>query len=378
MKTFNNNIAEENTRQPKANKQAPVHTILNDYSNTIQCVSSSQVMQMKWIKVRGTLNDYYWDNDSDADMKSLPKGAKVVSNPHTPIDDRAGIAKKQGSGGFFMPGGTDRMITMHGSSSVSKGTAFDPSTAQDTTNYFGGSLQIHHRGEGIQQQSIGAPLPAAPTTSGPSLAPVRETAWWQDEPSQLPQTTPRGNEKTIMGESANDALSRSGIAPQPYAPFAHIQPDHTHPADREDRSLRHPTYEPTNQVHSAIETGVKGFVNNNGGIGVGRQQVGALPGSSGLYAGMNMQLAMPTPSGFHFLNHYQPHFSSTGGRSGDAPGITRFLELEHYKQAASGAGIADEEMAGTNDDYNGEKDDDAVDYSNETELFPDDQEMADQ
>lgn len=320
----------------------------------VRTLGSGPVTQLKWVKVRGTHNQYYWEGPIPFYGKPpLPPGGIEVPDPHAPIDDRAGMPKREGGGGFFLKGGDNRMVTIDGTSVNQKGNPFNIGQSNDTTSYFGGRVQVHHQGPEIEQQDTSSDFTPthSQTFQQPLYNPYPFMGWSQDRDTQKPQDVDRKNEKTIMGESANEALEKSGVPTKPYSPWSHIRPDHTNPEDREDTSMRHPTYEGANQVHSAFETATKNMVNNFGVMGVSRTQEQPLTNNSGLYMGMNMGIGIPTGQGFMNLTHYQPHYSQSGARGGDADAITKFMELQYFKQLAREAGELDDQENSDDEDY---------------------------
>lgn len=285
--------------------------------------------QMVWNKIRGT-RTVYWEGMLPPDMSTVPPGFEVVPNPHAPMDDRAGIAKRQGGGGFFKKGGANRMVALDDVPSTQKGEDFALNEADDVSEYFGGRVKVYHQGPEISQQSPGAMLPAAPMSAPPALFPQQSVAW-----PQVPfsQDTARRPESSIMGGSASDFMVNSGLPSSSYAPWAHTRPDHTGPPEREDPSLRHPSTEAANQRHSALEQAIKMFVHKYGVLPNGRQLSDPVPGTS-LFGGMTFSVLLPTGD-FDLedlLTDYEPYFSEIGGRSGDGNAIFDFLEIEYFKR----------------------------------------------
>ena len=320
-----------------------------------------RIIQRQWDKTNP--RKWVWDGVPGITMADI-REAEAAGVEW--IDPFAGKAKAQGGGGFFKAGGTDRMVTQDDVSYSQKGTPFVPSEAADTTSYFGDRLQIHHRGSDVQHQSVGAVFPAAlpqPGAHSTRSAPQPSVGWFQEASGQ---GTKRGSEKTIMGGSAREAMVASGLPDRSRAAWAHIRPDHTRPPDREDQSLRHPSTEAANMRHSAVEQGVKMFVDEHGETPVGRALYGESSTDPDLYTNMLMQVGLVDQDDVTVLTHDQPFFSESGGRSGDGTAIFRFLETQWARQLTRMVGFEDElgqESEGSVSDEDVPDDDVMADWS---------------
>jgi hypothetical protein len=301
-----------------------------------QAASARPVIQLKWVKVRTTVNDYYWDGET---LPSTPCPGTVVPNPHPPIDPRAGQKPHEGGGGFLAVGGKNRTVEIDGHRFVQKGQALDSTASTDTTSYFGDHLRVHHQGEGIETQAFGAPLPLPNSGATLGYNPHSSLAWLQRDTHQ---TTSRRPEKQIMGETARDAGFRLGVDLGPSAPWAHSEPDHVLPEDREDRRNRHPATEEANMRHSALEGGIRKFVKQYGAAPVGRQLNDELIPGSGIYSSMAFQVGLVNSDDVHLLVDEQPYFSHSAGRHGDSSAIFSYIEMQHFKDATRDAGWGSE------------------------------------
>ncbi|MTI88116.1 MAG: hypothetical protein FH748_09125 [Balneolaceae bacterium] len=313
-------------------------------------VAHGEVIQRKWDKTDP--RRWVWDGVpgiTTADIEEAENAGVEWYDPY------AGQAKRTGGGGFFRKGGTDRMVTQDGTNYTQKGDEFDPEEAQDTVSYFGGRVQVHHRGSDIEQQSEGAIFPPAyqgPLQPPSRKAPQQSLAWLQGLEGQ---GTSRRNESSVMGGSAREEMQNFGLPDREYAPWAHIRPDHTRPPDREDQSLRHPSTESANMRHSAVEQGIKMFVEAYGDTPVGRRLYGQVDSDSMLYTNMLMQVGIIGSDDITILSHDQPFFSEVGGRSGDGTAIFKFLETEYFKEMTRMVGFGSELGEDSYDDMSDEE-----------------------
>lgn len=322
--------------------QVRQHAGLMASAGVAQLKFSGDVIQARWIdNGDGTATWSGRKKPTARDLQELQ--AMGLTQVDYEYDEMTKFSNRTGrGGGFYKKGGENRMVTIDNVTTTQKGTAFDPQDAHDTTSYFGGSLQVHHQGPEIEQQYLGAPFPA-PKKDNPVLKvqPQHQMGWLQED---LPsQETERRPEAQIMGWSANDAIESSGLMPQPFSPWAHTRPDHSHPPDREDPSIRHPSYVGANQQHSAFEGATSGFIKDYGAIGVGRNLTDPVGGGSGLYSQMEMSFMIPTGEGFLNLKDSVPYFTNTGARGGDSQAIQEYMELQYFKQLGREYGDMDED-----------------------------------
>jgi hypothetical protein len=94
--------------------------------------------------------------------------------------------------------------------------------------------------------------------------------------------------------------------------------------------------------HSAVEQGVKMFIDEHGETPVGRALYGEAGAGSDLYTNMLMQVGLLDQDDVTVLTHDQPFFSESGGRSGDGTAIFRFLETQWASQLTRMVGFEDE------------------------------------
>ncbi|MEO0545135.1 MAG: hypothetical protein AAFY99_15080 [Pseudomonadota bacterium] len=222
---------------------------------------------------------------------------------------------------------------------VIKGENFDPATHKhspvDTRSYFKGALKVHHAGNGVEKQFGGAPLPAKPVQQ-PVLqaSPYKNLVW--DQPDivgkKMGQIGDRRQEKSIMGDTANNVIQSAGIRPRPKSPWAHTRPDHINFDGREDPKLRVPGYVGANQVHSAFEAAAKQLAHDNGTIEVNRRVNEEIPGGSKLPVSMTLGFTLKNEQRdlAARIEHDQPYFTSAGARNGDEKAIVMFVK--HHQE----------------------------------------------
>lgn len=314
------------------------------YSETRSIQCREIVTQMRW-KTNDVDRTAYWEGRGEADMSSFPDGYKLIAAPQPlPMPPN----RRGGGGGFVQPGGERRMMVIGDQPllGVSKFTYFNPQSnpTSDISSFFGGDLRVFHQG-GIEQQSIGAPFPLP--APDPSAAPVHTSGthfqWTQ---TTFPrQAEPRCPERGIMGRSAREALDAAGIMPFPYAPWAHMQPDHTHPVDRKDPMMRIPTTMQANQTHSALESAAKMMQRDIGDFTVTRDLHDPIL-STGLFASTTQTFSLPLSEGGELsLSTDVPNFSLKGARSGDDKAIAQYALIKWKEANRSNMNIDEDEKA---------------------------------
>ena len=235
----------------------------------------------------------------------------------------------------LLRGGASIFMECDGKREVIKGEEFSLKDVKDhdVRTYFSGKLKVYHAGNDAVRQYEGAALPAKPMGDRPALKylPEKIMSWTQDDIVGLKLThdEKRKAEKSVLGEAANTAIARGGIAEKKYSPWAHTIPDHLNFLDREGKSKRVPGYVGANQVHSAFESAAKIYAKKYGSIKVTRELGAPIAGDSGLPSALKLGFALDGKDGSrHHFVHEQPYFTQAGGRNGDEKAIVRFLEIQ--------------------------------------------------
>ncbi len=248
----------------------------------------------------------------------------------------------------LLRGGSSIFMELDGRTEVIKGKEFSPKDVHDhdVRTYFSGKLKVFHAGNNTERQYAGAPLPAKPMQDGATLSylPDKQMSWTQEDLVGLKLThdEKRRSEKSVLGESANAALARAGIAEKKYSPWAHTIADHLNFLDRLDKSKRVPAYVGANQVHSVFEAAAKIYAKKYGSIKVTRELGEPIAGDSGLPSTLKLGFALDGENGsLHHFIHEQPYFTNAGGRSGDEKAIVRFLEIQKRRIDAGLPSLAD-------------------------------------
>ena len=94
--------------------------------------------------------------------------------------------------------------------------------------------------------------------------------------------------------------------------------------------------------HSAVEQGIKSHIAAYGPTPVGRQLHGQVDDGGMLFSNMRMQVGIVGHDDVEVLEHDQPYFDQSAGRSGDGTAIARFLEIQHFKAMTRAAGFGSE------------------------------------
>lgn len=220
-----------------------------------------------------------------------------------------------------------------------KGEIFSPADVSefDVTSYFSDKLRVYHAGNGVTSQTIGASLPAAPTQGkSPTLkyTPQSEMKWTQEDIIGLKLThdDKRKPEKSILGETANSAIVRGGVAEKELSPWAHTKPDHLNFLNRLDPRKRVPSYVGANQVHTVFESAAKIYAQKHGSIKVTRELSEPIAGESFLPSALKLGFVLDGKDGsHHHFVHEQPYFTNAGGRNGDEKAIVKFLEIQKQR-----------------------------------------------
>ncbi|MEO1702481.1 MAG: hypothetical protein AAFR71_10560 [Pseudomonadota bacterium] len=261
------------------------------------------------------------DDNSSPKKKARTGNEVVLPDIHTPFKLKAG--------------GASIVAEFDGQRYVIKGEEFDPATHKhspvDTRSYFDSALKVFHAGNGVTKQFGGAPLPAKPVSQQAlSHTPYKDMVW--DQPDivgrKMGQIGDRKQEKSIMGDTANNAIKSAGIRPSPLSPWAHTRPDHLNFQGRDDQKLRVPAYVGANQVHSAFEAAAKQLAHDNGTIEVNRKLNEEIPGGSKLPVSMTLGFTLKSEKRDMAarIEHKQPYFTSAGARNGDEKAIVMFIK----------------------------------------------------
>lgn len=248
----------------------------------------------------------------------------------------------------LLPGGASIFMECEGNREVIKGEMFSPRDVEDhdVRTYFSGKLKVYHAGNNAVRQYEGASLPAKPTGNGAALKyfPEKIMSWTQEDIMKLKLThdEKRKAEKSVLGETANQAIARAGIAEKKYSPWAHTIPDHLNFLDREAKGKRVPGYVGANQVHTAFESAAKIYAKKHGLIRVTRELGEPIAGDSNLPSALKLGFALEAKNGdLHHFVHEQPYFTHAGGRNGDEKAIVRFLEMQKQRIDAGLPSLAD-------------------------------------
>lgn len=236
----------------------------------------------------------------------------------------------------FLKGGASIFMEHGGRREVIKGEMFSPADVpdHDSNSYFSHKLRVYHAGNGVAPQSFGAPLPAIPQKDNkPALTykPHEKLEWTQENTTvkKLKHAGKRLNEKSIMGESANSAVARGGIAEKALTAWTHIKPDHLNVENRQDPRLRVPGYVGANQVHTMFEKAAKQLskkFKDREPVTVTREIGEPVAGGSELPSTLKLGFGLKGKDGsVHNFVHEQPYFSNKGGRPGDDKAIAKFL-----------------------------------------------------
>ncbi len=291
--------------------------------------SKSKVIQRVWIYDESSKTAYWKGRSSTKNYSTLREGYTEVDPP--PLFKYQ--PPRHQTGGFLQEGGKKRMVVSNGQTLFNPydkhSSFFNPKTADDTSSYFGGQLKIYHQGfQHSGRQYHGAAFPRANTSFTLSVSPHKVTSWTQT--TFPPQETPRRPERTIMHGSASSAICAAGITPQPFSSWSHLQPDHTHPINREDPANRTPTYFEANQKHTVLEIAARKLQQKYGDFEIRRELIDPID-STGLYYCMRATFIL-TVNGqkFEFFTDI-PNYSHMGGRYGDAEAIVLFIDTEIQK-----------------------------------------------
>ena len=257
----------------------------------------------------------------------------------------------------ILKGGESIFMEYGGEKELIKGEIFSPADVPeyDVTSYFSDKLRVYHAGNGVTRQTIGAPLPAAPTKEkAPTLnyAPHSQIRWTQEDIIGLKLThdDKRKPEKSILGETANKAIARGGVAEKVLSPWAHTMPDHLNFLDRLDPRKRVPGYVGANQAHTVFESAAKIYAKNHGSIKVTRELSKPIAGESVLPSALKLGFVLDGKDGsHHHFVHEQPYFTNAGGRNGDEKAIVKFLEIQQKRIDDGLFTLADKVIAKTDD-----------------------------
>jgi hypothetical protein len=239
----------------------------------------------------------------------------------------------------ILRGGASIFMEYGGKRELIKGEIFSPASVPeyDVTSYFSGKLRVYHAGNGVTRQTVGAPLPAAPTkekTPTLNYAPHSQISWTQEDiiGLKLTHTDKRKPEKSILGETANKAIARGGVAEKVLSPWAHTMPDHLNFLDRLDPRKRVPGYVGANQAHTVFESAAKIYAQKHGSIKVTREMGEPIAGESVLPSALKLGFVLDGKDGsHHHFVHEQPYFTNAGGRNGDEKAIVKFLEIQKQR-----------------------------------------------
>ncbi len=248
----------------------------------------------------------------------------------------------------LLRGGNSIFMECDGKREVIKGEEFSLKDVKDhdVRTYFSGKLKVYHAGNNVERQYAGAPLPAKPTQDGATLKyrPDQQLSWIQEDVVGLKLThdEKRKTEKSVLGETANTAIARAGIAEKKYSPWAHTIADHLNFLDRLDKSKRVPGYVGANQVHTVFESAAKIYAKKYGSIKVTRELGELIAGDSGLPSTLKLGFALDgKDKSLHHFIHEQPYFTHAGGRNGDEKAIVRFLEMQKQRIDEGLSSLAD-------------------------------------
>jgi hypothetical protein len=254
----------------------------------------------------------------------------------------------------ILKGGDSIFMEYGGKKKLIKGEIFSTADVPeyDVTSYFSDKLRVYHAGNGVTRQTIGAPLPAAPTKEkSPTLnyAPNSQMSWTQEDIIGLKLThdDKRKPEKSILGETANAAIGRSGVAEKRLSPWAHTMPDHLNFLDRLDPRLRVPGYVGANQTHTVFESAAKIYARKHGSIKVTREMGVPIAGDSVLPSALKLGFVLDGKDGtHHHFVHEQPYYTNAGGRNGDEKAIVKFLEIQKRRIDKGLSALADKVTRG--------------------------------
>lgn len=299
------------------------------YVSAHKKTSKSGVIQRVWIYDEINKTAYWKGRPCTKKYSDLKPGYTEVEPP--PLYEYQPPPRQ--SGGFLQEGGQKRMVVSNGQTLFNPldkhSSFFNPKTADDTSSYFGGQLTVYHQGfQHSKRQFYGAAFPRLNTPYTLPTPPNQVTVW--EQKAFLPQKTHRRSERAIMGCSASSAICAAGIPPQPFSPWSHIQPDHTHPANREDPANRIPTYLEANQTHTVLEIAARKLQQKYGNFEVRRELIDPID-STGLYYSMRITFVLTVEGRSFEFSTDVLNYSYIGGRYGDAEAIVLFIETEIWK-----------------------------------------------
>ncbi len=235
--------------------------------------------------------------------------------------------------------GGDSIFALIGKNKVPiKGSDFSMEEGENTDirRYFSNKLQVYHRGPRIEKQATGAALPAAPNAEIAALKyhPTQDMSWTQVDIRGLKMlhSEKRIAEKSIFKESANDAIERGGVTPQPMSAWAHTRPDHLNFEHRLDKELRVPGYASANKTHTALESAAEIYARKIGPVKVTRKLGEPIPRSNGLITELHLGFALEgKDETLHHFIHRQSYFANDGARHGDDVAIFKYLEEQKQR-----------------------------------------------